>query len=179
MGSRGYADLTLSGVAVGADAVLGTVGDAYPVLDALLDRARAGLAAEMMGTARQAFTMLVDYLKTREQFGRVIGSFQALGHRAAQMFTDQQLAQSCAEAALASLDNDAPASTVAEMASLAKARVGDHLHLVSRELIQMHGGIGMTDEYDAGFYLNRARALEATYGNQAFHRERYATLLGY
>jgi alkylation response protein AidB-like acyl-CoA dehydrogenase len=177
--SRGYADVTLDNVAVGADAVLGEVDGAFPVLDAVLDRARAGLSAEMMGTAGQAFTMLVDFLKTREQFGRVIGSFQALGHRAAQMFTDQQLARSCAEAALASIDNDAPASTVAEMASLAKARVGDHLHLVSRELIQMHGGIGMTDEYDAGFYLKRARALEATYGSQAFHRERYASLLGY
>jgi alkylation response protein AidB-like acyl-CoA dehydrogenase len=177
--SRGYADLTLDNVAVGADAVLGEVDGAFPVLDAILDRARAGLSAEMMGTAGQAFAMLVDFLKTREQFGRVIGSFQALGHRAAQMFTDQQLARSCAEAALASIDNDAPASTVAEMASLAKARVGDHLHLVSRELIQMHGGIGMTDEYDAGFYLKRARALEATYGSQAFHRERYASLLGY
>ena len=177
--SRGYADLTLDNVAVGADAVLGEVDGAFPVLDAILDRARAGLSAEMMGTAGQAFAMLVDFLKTREQFGRVIGSFQALGHRAAQMFTDQQLARSCAEAALASIDNDAPASTVAEMASLAKARVGDHLHLVSRELIQMHGGIGMTDEYDAGFYPKRARALEATYGSQAFHRERYASLLGY
>ena len=90
--SRGYADLALDNVAVGADAVLGAVDGAFPVLDAILDRARAGLCAEMMGTAGQAFTMLVDYLKTREQFGRVIGSFQALGHRAAQMFTDQQLA---------------------------------------------------------------------------------------
>jgi alkylation response protein AidB-like acyl-CoA dehydrogenase len=175
--SRGYADLTLDNVAVGEDALLGTFDGGFPLLDAVLDRARAGLSAEMLGTSARAFDMTLDYLKTREQFGKVIGSFQALGHRAAGLYSGLELARSCAEAALQAID--AGTDNVAELCSLAKCKVGDHLHLMSNELIQMHGGIGMTDEFDAGFYLKRARALEATYGNQAFHRERYAQLLGY
>jgi len=175
--SRGYANLTLDGVEVGADSVLGEVDAGYPVLEAVLDRARAGLGAEMLGTASQAFDMTLDYLKTRKQFGRVIGSFQALGHRAAELFTGMQLARSCAEAALDALDSGA--DNAAELCSLSKAKVGDFLHRMSNELIQIHGGIGMTDEFDAGFYLKRARALEALYGNQAYHRDRYAKLLGF
>lgn len=175
--SRGYADVTFSGVKVGGDSLLGTLDAGFPLLDAVLDRGRAGLAAEMLGTAGQAFAMTLEYLQTRKQFGRVIGSFQALGHRAADMYSGMELARSCVEAALQAIDADA--DNIAELCSLAKAKMGDHLHLVSNELIQMHGGIGMTDEYDAGFYLKRARALETLYGNQAFHRERYARLLGY
>ncbi len=175
--SRGYARIALDKVAVGADAVLGEVDNGFPLLDAVLDRGRAGVAAEMLGTSIGAFNMTLEYLQTRVQFGKVIGSFQALGHRAAQMHTGTELARSCAEGVLQAID--AGADNVAELASLAKAQVGDHLHLVSNELIQMHGGIGMTDEYDAGFYLKRARALEATFGNQAFHRDRYARILGY
>ena len=175
--SRGYANVDLDGVAVGGDAVLGTVDDGFGLLDAILDRGRAGLGSEMLGTATAAFDMTVEYLKTRKQFGKAIGSFQALGHRAADMFTSTEHARSCAEAALAAID--AGADDVAAKVSLAKAKVGDHLHNVSRELIQMHGGIGMTDEYDAGFYLKRAQALEIIFGNQAFHRERFARLMGY
>jgi alkylation response protein AidB-like acyl-CoA dehydrogenase len=175
--SRGYADLSFKSVAVGEDALLGSLGQGFALLDAVLDRGRAGIAAEMLGTSSRAFDMTLEYLKTREQFGQVIGSFQALGHRAAGLYSGLELARSCAEAALQAID--AGADDVAELASLAKCKVGDHLHLMSNELIQMHGGIGMTDEFDAGFYLKRARALEATFGNQAFHRERYAQLLGY
>jgi alkylation response protein AidB-like acyl-CoA dehydrogenase len=175
--SRGYADLSLRGVAVGEDALLGTLDDGFPLLDNILDRARAGLSAEMLGTSARAFEMTLEYLKTREQFGQVIGSFQALGHRAAILYSGMELARSCAEAALQAID--AGRENVAELCSLAKCKVGDHLHLTSNELIQMHGGIGMTDEFDAGLYLKRARALEAIYGNQAFHRERYAQLLGF
>ncbi|MFU8816036.1 MAG: acyl-CoA dehydrogenase family protein [Pseudomonadales bacterium] len=175
--SRGYADLSLDSVSVAESALLGTVDGGFPLLDAILDRARAGLAAEMLGTSARAFDMTLEYLKTREQFGQVIGSFQALGHRAAGLYSGMELARSCAEAALQAID--AGADNVAELSSLAKCKVGDHLHLMSNEMIQMHGGIGMTDEFDAGLYLKRARALEATYGNQGFHRERYARLLGY
>jgi alkylation response protein AidB-like acyl-CoA dehydrogenase len=175
--SRGYADLTLQHVAVGEDSLLGALDEGFGLLDAILDRARAGVSAEMLGTASRAFDMTLEYLKTREQFGQVIGSFQALGHRAAALYSGLELARSCAEAALQAID--AGADNVAELCSLAKCKVGDHLHLTSNELIQMHGGIGMTDEFDAGFYLKRARALETMYGNQAFHRERYAQLLGY
>ncbi len=175
--SRGYVNLQLQGVAADAEMVLGEVDQGFALLEAVLDRARAGLGAEMLGTAAQAFDMTLAYLKTREQFGRVIGSFQALGHRAAGLFTSMELARSCAEAALQAID--AGAGDIAELCSLAKSKVGDFLHEMSNQLIQIHGGIGMTDEFDAGFYLKRARVLEALYGNQAFHRDRYARLLGF
>src|SRR6202043_2552044 len=103
-------------VEVGADAVLGEVDKGYPLLEKVLDRARAGLSAEMLGSAIQAFDTTLDYLKTRVQFGQVIGSFQALQHRAAKMFTDLELARSCVEAALAAIDNNAP--DTAQLASL-------------------------------------------------------------
>ena len=174
MDSRGFAELEFDNVQVPADAQL--AGGAE-LLDAVLDRARAGLGAEMMGVGSQAFEMTLEYLKTRQQFGRVIGSFQALGHRAAELYSAMELARSCAEAALQSVDSDA--ENVAEMASLSKAKVGDFLHFMSNQLIQIHGGIGMTDEFDAGLYLKRARVLETLYGNAGFHRDRYATILGY
>jgi alkylation response protein AidB-like acyl-CoA dehydrogenase len=175
--SRGAAIVEFDKVEVGADAVLGEAGKGWELLEKVLDRARAGLAAEMLGSAIQAFETTLDYLKTRVQFGQVIGSFQALQHRAAKMFTDLELARSCVEAALTAIDNDSP--DVPELVSLAKAKVGDTLHLVSNEMVQMHGGIGMTDAHDAGFYLKRARAAEATFGGQAYHRDRYARINGY
>ncbi len=175
--SRGAAIVEFAGVEVGADAVLGQADKGWDLLEKVLDRARAGLSAEMLGSALQAFETTLDYLKTRVQFGQVIGSFQALQHRAAKMFTDLELARSCVEAALTAIDNDSP--DVPELVSLAKAKVGDTLHLVSNEMVQMHGGIGMTDAHDAGFYLKRARAAEAAYGNQAYHRDRYARINGY
>lgn len=175
--SRGYAQVNFENVEVPADAVLGAVDDGYELLQAILDRAAAGLSAEMLGTAAQAFDMTLEYLKTREQFGRVIGSFQALGHRAAVLFSQMELSRSCSEAALQTLD--AGEGNVAEMCSLAKAKVGEFLFDMSNQLIQIHGGIGMTDEFDAGFYLKRARSLEAMFGNQAYHRDRYARVLGF
>jgi len=175
--SRGYANLALDNVSVGDDAVLGRVDEGYELLEAILDRARAGTAAEMLGTGAQAFDMTLEYLKTRVQFGRVIGSFQALGHRAADLFSEMELARSCMEAALQAID--AGADDIAEACSLSKAKTGDFIHHMSNQLIQIHGGIGMTDEFDAGFYLKRARALEAAFGNQAYHRDRYARLLGF
>ncbi len=147
------------------------------LIEKVLDRARAGVAAEMLGSAVQAFETTLDYLKVRVQFGQVIGSFQALQHRAAKMFTDLELSRSAVEAALAAIDADSP--DVPELVSLAKAKMGDTFHLVSNEMVQMHGGIGMTDAHDAGFYLKRARAAEAAFGNQAFHRDRYARIQGY
>jgi alkylation response protein AidB-like acyl-CoA dehydrogenase len=175
--NRGAANIGFDNVALPADALLGSEGEGYALLEKILDRARAGVAAEMLGAATQAFETTLDYLKTRVQFGQVIGSFQALQHRAARMFTELELARSCVEAALMAID--AGGADVPELVSLAKARMGDTLNLVSNEMVQMHGGIGMTDAHDAGFYLKRARALEALYGNQAFHRERYARIQGY
>ncbi len=175
--SRGYAKLSFDGVEVGSDAIIGSLDQGFSLLEATLDRARAGLGAEMMGTAAQAFDMTLDYLKTREQFGNVIGSFQALGHRAAGLFSSMELSRSCMEAALQAIDNGD--DNIAEVCSLSKAKMGAFLHEMSNQLIQIHGGIGMTDEFDAGFYLKRARLLEAAFGNQAYHRNRYATLLGF
>jgi alkylation response protein AidB-like acyl-CoA dehydrogenase len=172
--SRGAANVSFDNAP--AD-LLGEEGKGYPLLEKVLDRARAGLSAEMLGAATQAFETTLDYLKVRVQFGQVIGSFQALQHRAAKMFTDLELARSCVEAALTAIDNDSP--DVPELVSLAKAKMGDTLHLISNEMVQMHGGIGMTDAHDAGFYLKRARAAEATYGGQSYHRDRYARIHGY
>jgi alkylation response protein AidB-like acyl-CoA dehydrogenase len=173
--SRGVANLVFKDVA--ADSVLGSVDNGFGVLESTLDRARAGLAAEMLGHAAQSFETTLEYLKTRVQFGQPIGTFQALQHRAARMFTDLELVRSCVEAALSAIDRDA--NDVAQLASLAKAKVGDVVHLVSNEMVQMHGGIGMTDAHDAGLYLKRARVQEATFGGSSYHRDRYANLLGY
>ena len=175
--SRGAANITFDKVEVGADAVLGAADKGWDVLEKTLDRVRAALAAEMLGSANQAFETTLDYLKVRVQFGQVIGSFQALQHRAAKMFTDLELARSAVEAALQAIDADSP--DVAELVSLSKAKMGDVFHLVSNEMVQMHGGIGMTDAHDAGFYLKRARAAEAAFGSQSYHRDRYARINGY
>ena len=172
--SRGAANVAFDGA---EGQLLGEEGKGWPLLEKTLDRARAGLAAEMLGAAIQAFETTLDYLKVRVQFGQVIGSFQALQHRAAKMFTDLELSRSCVEAALQAIDDDS--ADVPELVSLAKAKMGDTLHLVSNEMVQMHGGIGMTDAHDAGLYLKRARAAEATYGGQAYHRDRYARINGY
>jgi alkylation response protein AidB-like acyl-CoA dehydrogenase len=169
--SRGAANIEFK------DATAEALSGGAALLEKVLDRARAGVAAEMLGSALQAFETTLDYLKVRVQFGQVIGSFQALQHRAAKMFTDLELSRSAVEAALAAIDADSP--DVPELVSLAKAKMGDTFHLVSNEMVQMHGGIGMTDAHDAGFYLKRARAAEAAFGNQAFHRDRYAKIQGY
>ena len=169
--SRGHAKVTF-------DSAPATIlAGGWGTVEGVLDRARAGLAAEMLGASAQAFQITLDYLKTRRQFGQLIGSFQSLQHRAAKMFTDIELTRSAVEAALSAID--AGAKNVAELASLAKTRAGDTLHLVSNEMVQMHGGIGMTDEADAGFYLKRARIAEAALGGQTYHRDRYARMHGY
>ena len=177
MDARGYANLSFDDVAVRADALVGEEGTAASHLGLILDIARAGLAMEMLGTAGYAFEMTLDYLKTRKQFGQVIGSFQALGHRAASLYTEMELARSCVEAALQALDSGSEDRE--SLVALAKAKAGAFLHDMSNQLIQIHGGIGMTDEFDAGFYLKRARVLEIAYGGVAYHKDRYATLFGF
>lgn len=174
--SRGYADVVFTNVKVGSDAVLGAVDTGKDLLDKALDRARAATAAEAYGVTLQAFETTVEYMKTRVQFGQTIGSFQALQHRAAKLFTDIQMVRGVVDAALEAIDDDS--SDTAEMVSQAKTMVNDLVNLVSREMIQLHGGIGMTDAHDAGFYLKRARTLEASFGTSAYHRERYARLKG-
>jgi alkylation response protein AidB-like acyl-CoA dehydrogenase len=171
------ANVSFAGAEVSADAVLGAVDGGYGLLEQILDRARIGAAAEMLGAADAAFEMTSEYLKVRKQFGQLIGSFQSLQHRAAIMFTELELTRSCVAAALDALDRNA--RNTSELASLAKARAGETLHLVSNETVQMHGGIGMTDAHDSGLFLKRARVLEGLYGGESFHRDRYARLGGY
>jgi alkylation response protein AidB-like acyl-CoA dehydrogenase len=174
--SRGAARIAFDGVEVGADAVLGEVDKGWAILEPVLDRAYAGLAAEMLGSASAAFDITLEYLKTRTQFGQVIGTFQALQHRAAKWFTDIETTRSCVEAALEALD--AGGDTRA-LASLAKAKASELVHLASNEMVQMHGGIGMTDAHDAGLFMKRARVTEALFGGASFHRDRYARLMGF
>ncbi|MDZ4762840.1 MAG: acyl-CoA dehydrogenase family protein [Alphaproteobacteria bacterium] len=171
------ANIRFDKVAVSADAVLGPVDGGWPLLEGVLDRARIGLACEMLGGADAAFEMTAHYLKVRKQFGQLIGSFQSLQHRAAIMFTELELTRSCVAGALAALDGHA--NTVGALASLAKARAAETIHLVSNEAVQMHGGIGMTDIHDSGLYMKRARVLETLYGGESFHRDRYAKLHGF
>ena len=174
--SRGAAKIAFDGVEVGADAVLGEADKGWAILEPVLDRAYAGLAAEMLGSASAAFDITLEYIKTRTQFGQVIGAFQALQHRAAKWFTDIETTRSCVEAALEALD--AGGDTRA-LASLAKAKASELVHLASNEMVQMHGGIGMTDAHDAGLYMKRARVTEALFGGASFHRDRYARLMGF
>ncbi|OCC23517.1 hypothetical protein MB02_10025 [Croceicoccus estronivorus] len=170
--SRGAADIVLDNVSLGPDALLGQ-GQDY--LDTVLDSVRAILAAEMLGGTAQAFETTVEYMKTRIQFDQPIGSFQALQHRAADMLGEIVLARAAVYGALQAIDaGDADAS---RQVSLAKAIAGDCFRTMAREMIQIHGGIGMTDEHDAGLYLKRAHVLDHTLGNAAFHRERYARML--
>ncbi len=174
---HGAANLELNGVVVPAADVLGEVGGGFALLDAVLDRGRIGAAAELLGLSVAAFEMTHDYLQTRKQFGQLIGSFQSLQHRAAIMFSEIEQTRSCVAGALAALDEGR--DDVAQMASLAKAKASHLAHLVTNETIQMHGGIGMTDEHDAGFFIKRARVVEAMFGGEGFHKERFASLLGF
>lgn len=176
---RNASRVLLTNVAVGADAVIGGVDKGAEVLDPALDVARIGLCAEMFGATQECFDRTVAYLKEREQFGVKIGTFQALKHRAANMFCEIELSKSCVLEALTALDEARPAAEIAKLASLAKTKVGETFHLVSREGIQMHGGIGMTDEFDIGFFIKRQAVAEQTFGDASFHRNRYGELEGY
>lgn len=154
---------------------MGAEGEAWAALDAALDRGRVCLAAELLGAAQTLFDTTVDYLKTRVQFDVPIGSFQALQHRAAWCFTHLQLARSTVMAGLAALDDRSlDAAGRARLASLAKWKAGEVAHLVSREAVQMHGGMGVTDELDVGLFLKRIRVAQACLGDGDFHCQRYA-----
>ncbi len=177
--SRNAANVVLEGVQVGSDALIGEVDKAAEALDQALDIARIGLSAEMLGGLQECFERTVAYLKERKQFGVAIGSFQALKHRAADMFCEIELSKSCVLEALSALDEGRDREEIAKLASLAKAKVGETYNLVSREGVQMHGGIGMTDEFDIGFFIKRAAVSEQTFGDVNYHRNRYGELEGY
>ena len=177
--SRNAANIEFNNVSLGDGALLGAEGAGADILDPALDIARIGISAEMLGSLQECFERTVEYLKERKQFGVAIGSFQALKHRAANMFCEIELSKSCVLEALTALDEGREADEVAKLASLTKAKVGETFNLVSREGIQMHGGIGMTDEFDIGFFIKRAAVTEQTFGDVNYHRNRYGELEGY
>jgi alkylation response protein AidB-like acyl-CoA dehydrogenase len=170
-------DVTFDGVTVDADAVIGEVDGGWAALTKLLDAGRVGAAAEMIGVGQAAMDMTVDYLKQRKQFGKYIGEFQALQHRAAHLYGEMEVARATVLKAQQLLDAGDPR---AEMAvAVAKAKTGKAVRLSVQEGVQMHGGIGMTDEYDVGLYMKRDRALEEFFGDARYHAERLARLNGY
>ena len=175
--SRNYANIEFNNVEVDSASVLGSQEAGGEAIEHILDIGRIALSAEMLGNSEAAFSTTVDYLKERKQFGVLIGTFQALQHRAAEMFCEIELTKSSVMAAMQGADENSNQLQV--LASLAKSMAGGTLHLVSNEAIQMHGGIGVTDEYDLGFFLKRARVAEQIFGSVNFHKERYANLSGF
>ena len=171
---RNYANIILDNVKISKDALLGDQESGGEAIDKILDEGRIALSAEMLGNSEAAFEMTLNYLKERKQFGVLIGTFQALQHRAAEMFCEIELTKSAVMAAMQGADENN--NDLQRMASLAKSIAGETLYLVSNESVQMHGGIGVTDEYDIGFYMKRARVAEVIFGGANFHQERYANL---
>ncbi|WP_248915471.1 acyl-CoA dehydrogenase family protein [Pseudomonas moorei] len=173
--SRNSARLQLDRVQVGSEALLGTLDEGWTALETVLDRGRTCLAAELLGMAEQLFETTLEYLKTRVQFDTAIGTFQVLQHRAAQMYIDLALSRSALMAALAALDEtDIDAGGRARLVSLAKWKAGDTAINVANEAVQMHGGIGVTDELDVGLYLKHVRVAQSCLGDRDFHCERYS-----
>ena len=175
--SRNYANIVFSDVEINKEDILGNIETGGETAENILDIARIALSAEMLGNSEAAFETTLDYLKQRKQFGVLIGSFQALQHRAAQMFCELELTKSSVMAAMRAADENS--NELQRLSSLAKTVAGETLHLVSNEAVQMHGGIGVTDEYDIGFFLKRGRVAEQIYGGIKFHTERYANLSGF
>ncbi len=168
---------TFDGVELDGDAVIGEVDGGREILNAMLNAGRIGAAAEGVGVARGAMDMTVDYLKQRKQFGKLIGEFQALQHRAAHLYSEVEIARAVTIKAQQLLDADSDKAEL--MVSVAKAKVATAAGLAVKEGVQMHGGIGMTDEYDIGLYMKRDRALQEFLGDAYYHTERVAQLQGY
>lgn len=169
--------LKLDGVELDGDAVIGEVDGGREVLNRMLHAGRVGAAAESVGVARGAMDLTVDYLKQRKQFGRLIGEFQALQHRAAHLYSEVEIARAAVLKAQQLLDAGSEQAEL--MVSVAKAKSGRTAGLAVREGVQMHGGIGMTDEYDIGLYMKRDRALSEFMGDAYYHAGRVAQLSGY
>ncbi len=175
--SRPVAHLQFEAVSVSAAAMLGEPGGGPRILETVLDCSRALLSAEMLGSIDEVFIRTVTYLKDRKQFGVPIGSFQALKHRAAQLFCEIELCRSIVLDALRALDDKR--ENAALLVSAAKARASDVFVQMVNEAVQMHGGIGVTDELDIGLFLKRAKVAATMLGSASFHRDRFARLSGY
>ena len=157
--------------------MIGEVDGGWAPLSRALNAGRAGAAAELVGVAAGVSAMTFDYLKQRKQFGKLIGEFQALQHRAAHLYGEIEIARAAALKAAQLLDSGDERAEL--YVSVAKAKAADVAALAAREGVQMHGGIGMTDEHDVGLYMKRAAVLEELFGDVYFHRNRVAELSGY
>ena len=175
--SRNVGTLTLQDVRVPAAQVLGELGGAWQGLSRTLDIANVGLASELLGLSTEAFERTVAYLKERKQFDRVIGSFQGLQHRSAELFAELELARSIVLQALQAIDSGDEQLPL--LASAAKAKLCEVAQRATNEAIQMHGGIGMTDEHEIGFFIKRARVVQHTFGDYNYHLDRFAQLSGF
>ena len=175
--TRNYANISFNNVEVAETALLGEEGKGFKALSATLDAGNIYLAAELLGIAQESFDRTLQYLKERKQFGVLIGSFQSLQHRAADWWSQVELCKSVVLKALQAMDEadvKAPA-----LASIAKAKLCQVTELATNEAIQMHAGIGMTDEYEIGFFIKRARPAQMMFGDNSYHTDRFALLSGY
>jgi len=175
--SHNSARLSFENVNVAADAVLGEADAGWNTLEGTLNVGRACVAAELLGAGEEAFSRTVNYLKERKQFGRAIGEFQALQHRSAQLYCELELTRSVVLKALQTLDQSF--DTAGAIVSIAKAKAGASATLAVQEAVQMHGGIGMTDEFDLGFFMKRVRVGQELFGDANFHADRLARLNHY
>ncbi|MEH6669581.1 acyl-CoA dehydrogenase family protein [Halopseudomonas sp.] len=175
--SRNAAIVRFDQAQVSAEALLGELDQGFATLEKVLDIANAQLAAELLGISLQAFEITVKYLQERKQFGVTLGSFQALQHRCAHLFSELELVKSVVLKALVALDEQDPEASV--LVSLAKAKASEVAELATNEAVQLHGGMGMTDEFDVGLYMKRARPVQALFGDYRYHADRFASLRGY
>jgi alkylation response protein AidB-like acyl-CoA dehydrogenase len=171
------ARLKFDNVELDADAVVGDVDNGWAPLGRALDAGRAGAAAELVGVAAGATAMTVDYLKQRKQFGKLIGEFQSLQHRAAHLYGEIEIARAAALKAAELIDSRDEKAEL--MVAVAKAKAASVSKLAVQEGVQMHGGIGMTDEHDIGLYMKREAVLGELFGDVYFHRNKVAELSGY
>jgi len=171
------ANVSFDNVELGADSQLGPLNRGDNVLQYILDVGRVGQSAELLGIAQEAFERTLEYLKDRKQFGVAIGSFQALQHRAAFLFGEIEMCKSMVISALHTLDTGL--DNLREVASMTKVKLCETAALATAEAIQMHGGIGMTDEFDIGFFFKRARILETFLGDRYYHLDRFALSRNY
>ncbi|MCP4048969.1 MAG: acyl-CoA dehydrogenase [Gammaproteobacteria bacterium] len=170
-------DIQFDGVRVGPESLLGEAGKAWQVLEKALDIGAVCSSSEMLGIAEESFERTIQYLKERKQFGVLIGSFQALQHRAALMFCELDLCRSVVLKALQAIDENSADRSL--LASVAKVKCGRTVKLAVNEAVQMHAGIGMTDEFDIGFFMKRSAAACTEYGDDYYHSDRFARLRGY
>jgi len=175
--SRNSARIEFEDVEVNADAVLGEVDNGAAVLKAITNAGKAAIAAELLGTGGEAFRMTTDYIRERKQFGVEVGSFQALQHRSAHLYSELEICRSAVLMALTAMDMDAAGSELP--VAMAKAKLGSVSKLAGLEGVQMHGGVGMTDEYDIGLYLKRIRVAQELFGDANYQMEQIASMKGY